>query len=291
MTATPIPRTLTLSIFGDLDISTIDTMPPGRKPVITHLAAESSRNRVYKAVQVEFERGHQAFFVCPRITKSAHETGKDSGENNGRKAYELRDAESLFQDLTEKIFPDRTGGLIHSKLPEDEKKAVMERFRRGDLQYVVATSVVEVGVDIPNATCMVVEHAERFGLSALHQLRGRVGRSGLQAYAFLIFSDSLTEQGKERLRVMRETTDGFVIAEEDLKIRGPGDIAGTQQSGFLRLTYSDLVRDFSILRSTRERAIQLLQEDPGLLQPAHEVLRNVLRKAPPFEEEYLYPEG
>lgn len=328
MTATPIPRTLTISIFGDLDVSTIDTMPPGRKPVITHLAAESSRDRVFRAVQVEFERGHQAFFVYPRIAKnssgansSAAEAAADkksSGElgNSGKGgefgkmgskgssspeqsresrqqsgSFDLRDAESMYQELSSRVFPGIPGGIIHSKLPEEEKKAVMERFRKGELSYVVATSVVEVGVDIPNATCMVIEHAERFGLSALHQLRGRVGRGGSQAYTFLIFSDTLTDQGKERLRVMRETSDGFVIAEEDLKIRGPGDIAGTQQSGFLQLTFSDLVRDFQILLDTRKRVLKLIKEDPGLLEPRHKVIRTVLQKVPPFQEENIYQEG
>jgi ATP-dependent DNA helicase RecG len=272
MTATPIPRTLALTVFGDLDVSTIRTMPPGRMPVKTHLASEKSRDRVYAAVQVEFDRGRQAYFVYPRID----ETG----------ASELRDAESMYAYLTKEVYSGIPAGLIHSRIAEEQKLSVMERFRSGELRYLVATSVVEVGVDVPNAVCMVIEHAERFGLSALHQLRGRVGRGNIQSYAFLIYSDELSPEGKERLMVMRETHDGFLIAEKDLRIRGPGEIAGTRQSGFLKLTAADIILDHALLEQARSEAEQLLARDPGLLDPSHQVIREVLTRCPPFEEEY-----
>ncbi len=273
MTATPIPRTLTMTIFGDLDISTIDTMPPGRKPVITHLASEKSRNRVYKAVKAEFDKGHQAYFVYPRI---------EQGEGSN-----LKDAHSMYEYLTQKVFPGIPAGLIHSQVPQEEKEQTMEAFKRGSIVYLVATSVIEVGVHVANASCMVIEHAERFGLSALHQLRGRVGRGHDQAYAFLVFSEELTEQGKRRLKIMKESSDGFLIAEEDLKIRGPGDIAGTQQSGFIQLTFADLVRDLDLLQETLHAVQDILKDDPGLLKAEYAVCREVLRKAPPFREELI----
>ncbi len=273
MTATPIPRTLAMTVFGDLDVSTIDTMPPGRKPVITHLASEASRSRVYQAVRSEFERGHQAYFVYPRIEQ--------------KEGSKLRDAESMFSYLSNEVFPGITGGLIHSQLPLETKESVMDAFRKGAVVYLAATSVIEVGVDVPNATCMVIEHAERFGLSALHQLRGRVGRGSGQAYAFLIYSQELTDSGKQRLQVMKQTSDGFVIAEEDMKIRGPGDLTGIQQSGFLRLSFSDLVEHLDILKETLSAVQTILSEDPGLLTPAHQVFLNVLEKAPPFQEELI----
>ncbi|MBL7006980.1 MAG: ATP-dependent DNA helicase RecG [Spirochaetia bacterium] len=271
MTATPIPRTLALTVFGDLDVSSIHTMPPGRLPVKTYLAAEKSRERVYAAVKVEFERGHQAYFVYPRID--------DTGNSD------LRDAETMFDYLTKKVYPGLPAGLIHSRIPEDEKLSIMDRFRRGELVYLVATSVVEVGVDVPNAACMIIEHAERFGLSALHQLRGRVGRGTAQSYAFLIYSDALSPEGRARLLVMKESNDGFVIAEKDLSIRGPGEIAGIRQSGFLKLVAADLVLDHELLTQARKTADLILSKDPGLLSLENTAFREVLSRCPPFDEE------
>ncbi len=271
MTATPIPRTLTMTVFGDLDVSTIDTMPPGRKPVITHLASEQSRMRVYQAVRRELERGRQAYFVYPRIGQGVEEA--------------LKDATSMYRYLTEEVYPGMPAGLVHSKVPQDEQERTMAAFKKGSILYLVATSVVEVGVHVPHATCMVIEHAERFGLSALHQLRGRVGRGSDQAYAFFIYSRELTDQGKQRLKVMKETTDGFRIAEEDLKIRGPGDISGTRQSGFIQLTFGDLVRDLKVLHTTRKEADRIIDEDPGLLSPSYSICREVLERSADFTEE------
>jgi ATP-dependent DNA helicase RecG len=199
---------------------------------------------------------------------------------------DLKDALSMFAKLSAEVFPDLRLGLIHSKVREDEKLKVMEDFFLHKTDILVATSVVEVGVDVPNATAIVIEHAERFGLSALHQLRGRVGRGEHQSYAFLIYSEKLTPDGIERLKVMMETLDGFKIAEEDLKLRGPGELLGARQSGFLRLRIADLVRDKRLLLVARKDAFALLEADPGLLEPGHAVIRNVLAKVPPFQDEF-----
>lgn len=244
MSATPIPRTLALSVFGDLDISVIRTMPPGRKPIITHLAREGNEARVYEFIRKELLAGKQAYFVYPLIEESD--------------TLSLKSAEEMFATLRDSVFQGMSIALIHSKIPEGEQRDIMEAFRTGSIRILVATSVVEVGVDVANATCMVIEHAERFGLSALHQMRGRVGRDTVQSYCFLVYAENLTEDGKARLKIMHETTDGFVIAEEDLKIRGPGDVTGIQQSGYIAFTLADPVRDNEILLEARKAAFELL---------------------------------
>ena len=271
MTATPIPRTLALTVYGDLEVSTIRTLPPGRKPVVTHLARHGNEAKVYEFVRKELTAGRQAYFVYPLIAES--------------EATELKNAKAMARRLSEEVYPGLPGGLIHSRLPDEEKRSTMEAFTRGDLRYLVATSVVEVGVDVAAATCMVVEHAERFGLAALHQLRGRVGRSEAQSYCFLVYSRDLTEEGKRRLMAMKETTDGFALAEEDLRIRGPGEIAGIAQSGSLRLAFADPVRDADLLEAARRDAAQIVDRDPGLLEPEHRVIREVLERANPFPAE------
>jgi ATP-dependent DNA helicase RecG len=268
MSATPIPRTLALTVFGDMDVSVIKDMPPGRKPVKTHLAKESNEKKVYDYVRGELEQGRQAYFVYPLI---------EEGD-------EIKDAVSMAQRLSKEIFPKQKTALIHSKIPEEEKIKTMEAFRKGEIQILAATSVVEVGVDVPNATCMVIEHAERFGLSALHQLRGRVGRGQEQSYCFLVYSDELTEDGKTRLKVMLENQDGFVIAEEDLKLRGPGLVAGTEQSGYLVLGMANPIRDMEELEKARKDAFSILENDPGLLLQDNRVIARVLEQAPPFCE-------
>ncbi len=273
MTATPIPRTLTLTFFGDLDISSIKTMPPGRKPIVTHLARQSNAEKVYNAVRHELERGHQAYFVYPLISESEKSS--------------LKDAEGAVEYLNNTVFPDYEVALIHSKIREDEKLQRMHDFSVGKIDVLVSTSVVEVGVDVKNATCMIIEHAERFGLAGLHQLRGRVGRSTLQSYAFLVYSEELTDEGKQRLMVMKQSSDGFYIAEEDLKIRGPGEMTGTRQSGFMRLKFADLGTDLKLLDTARKDAFRIIKADPGLLQPAHSRLRRVLECCPPFPEDTL----
>jgi ATP-dependent DNA helicase RecG len=276
MSATPIPRTLALTVFGDLDASVIRDLPPGRKPVKTHLARESNEGKVYEFVGRELAAGRQAYFVYPLI---------EAADNR-----DLKDAESMAERLAVRVFPQYKTALIHSRLDEEEKRKTMEAFRRGDVRILVATSVVEVGVDVSNATCMVIEHAERFGLSALHQLRGRVGRGGEQSYCFLVYSDEgpegdgLTEDGKARLKVMLENSDGFVIAEEDLKIRGPGQFAGVEQSGYLTLGIADLVRDANELALARSDAFAMLEADPGLLSLEYRRVAEVLERAPPFSQ-------
>jgi ATP-dependent DNA helicase RecG len=270
MSATPIPRTLALTVFGDMDVSVIRDMPPGRKPVKTHLARESSERRVYDFVRGKLAAGCQAYFVYPLI-------------ENGEEA-DLKDAVSMAQRLAEEVFPGYTVALIHSRLDEEKKSRTMEQFRNGKTAVLVATSVVEVGVDVPNANCMVIEHAERFGLSALHQLRGRVGRGQDQAYCFLVYSDELTDDGKARLKVMLENTDGFVIAEEDLKLRGPGQIAGVEQSGYLSLGIANPIRDVDTLAKARADAFFILENDPGLVLDDHRIIARVLEEAPPFGE-------
>ncbi|MCF6334816.1 MAG: ATP-dependent DNA helicase RecG [Spirochaetales bacterium] len=270
MTATPIPRTLTLTLFGDMDVSVIKTMPIGRKPVITHLSVIGKEDKVYSAVKTEIDKGHQAYFVYPRI------------ETNNSPA-DLKDAEGMYKYLREEVFPYYHLGLIHSQLPEEEKIKTMELFSSGKIDILVSTSVVEVGVDIPNASCMVVEHAEQFGLAGLHQLRGRVGRGKNQSYAFLVYAKELTETGKQRLKIMMDYNDGFSIAEEDLKLRGPGELAGRRQSGFLNLTYADLVRDFEILERARDDAGKILDNDPGFLLSENSVIREVFDRCSPFK--------
>jgi len=272
MSATPIPRTLALTAFGDLKTSVIRTMPHGRKPIVTHTNKMANQQKVYDFVKAELALGHQAYFVYPLIDAS--------------ESLDLKDAQGMAAQLSS-LFPAHKVGLIHSRLPEEEKTLVMEEFSKGKVAVLVATSVVEVGVDVANATCMVIEHAERFGLSALHQLRGRVGRSGLQSYCFLVFGENLTDDGKTRIRVMMETTDGFKIAEEDLKLRGPGDIAGARQSGFLKLSIADLGRDLPILMACREDLLQRLSRDPGFELPEHAGLKRLWEKCPPFSDELV----
>lgn len=263
MTATPIPRTLALTVFADQDISTIRTMPNGRIPIKTHLVRESRREEMFAAIEVEFKRGHQAYFVYPRIT--------DEGESD------LRDVNTMYEELR-KRYPNYRSRMIHSKLADEEKMEILTSFRLHELDYLVSTSVVEVGIDIPNATVIVIEHAERFGLAALHQLRGRVGRSDLPSHCFLVFGSSLTEEGKERLKILNETNDGFLIAEKDLEIRGPGDIVGSRQSGFISLKYASLTEDYELINQAKAEAERIVREDRGLIKGENACLRQVVMK-------------
>lgn len=262
MTATPIPRSLALTMLADYDISTLRTMPSGRIPIKTHtIFQENTRKAMYETVGVEFQRGHQAYFVYPRID--------DEGDGG------LLDVTTMYSRLKE-IYPGVPSALIHSKLPEEEKMGILSDFRDRKLMYLVATSVVEVGIDVPDATCMVIEHAERFGLAALHQLRGRVGRSTLPSYCFLVAIGSLTDDARERLRIMKETNDGFLIADKDLEIRGPGDIGeGERQSGFVSLRFSSIASDLKLVEEARAECERILAEDRGLLKAENAPLRNI----------------
>ncbi|QTQ16961.1 ATP-dependent DNA helicase RecG [Treponema parvum] len=262
MSATPIPQTLALTAFGDLDVSVIKTMPSGRKPVITYLVREGNEKNVYGAVLKELKAGHQAYFIYPAIEGSSEGSEQNTAKENSADDETLKSvkaAEEAFALLSSKIFPEYQCALLHSKIDEDTQIRVLKEFRDGKIKILVATTVVEVGVDVPSATCMVIEQADRFGLAQLHQLRGRVGRGNAQSYCFLVYGKNITESGIARMKALRENTDGFIIAEEDLKLRGPGELTGTAQSGILSLGISDLVRDRRILEQARADAFNLMQ--------------------------------
>lgn len=261
MSATPIPQTLALTVFGDLDISTIRTMPRGRKPVKTYLSVMGHETNAYEAVRKELEAGHQAYFVYPRISESPDQ-GTDAGLQFSDQA--LKSAEEMFSFLSEKIYPSFKCALIHSKIEEDEQNRILHDFRDNKIQILVATTVVEVGVDVPNATCIVIEHADRFGLAELHQLRGRVGRGDAQSFCFLIYGKNITEDGKQRMKALHESTDGFAIAEEDLRLRGPGQVTGTMQSGYLALGIADLARDKQLLIQARYDAFTQIRKNRSI---------------------------
>jgi len=264
MTATPIPRTLAMTIYGDLDVSVIDEMPPGRMPVETKVFPESARERVYRIVEEEVRKGRQAFIVYPLVEES--------------EKLDLRDATQMAEHLQTEIFPRFRIGLLHGRMKSEEKEAIMMEFKEGRIQILVATTVVEVGIDIPNASAMIVEHAERFGLSQLHQLRGRIGRGHYPSKCILLAQYRSSEEAKVRLRAMETTNDGFQIAEEDLALRGPGEFFGIRQSGFPDFRVAHLVRDTPILVEARKEAFRLIQEDPELSRPSHLALKDVLRK-------------
>jgi ATP-dependent DNA helicase RecG len=256
MTATPIPRTLAMSVYGDLDISVIDELPPGRKSVQTVHRFDKNRLAVFKFMKEEIAKGRQVYVVYPLIQES--------------EAMDYKDLMDGFESISRE-FPKPTYQLsiVHGKMKAADKKIEMDRFVKGETQLMVATTVIEVGVNVPNASIMVVESAERFGLSQLHQLRGRVGRGADQSYCVLMTSFKLSEQAKTRIGTMVQTSDGFEIAEVDLKLRGPGNLMGTQQSGVLNLKIADLVKDHELLKLAREAASQVLKEDPILQLPSH----------------------
>lgn len=246
MTATPIPRTLALILYGDLDISIIDELPPGRKKVLTYAVDSSMRERVYNFIRKQVVEGRQVYIVCPLVEESD--------------AVEAVSASELAYQLAHKTFSDLKVGLVHGKMRPSEKDDVMKRFISGETDILVSTTVIEVGVNVPNAALMVIENAERFGLSQLHQLRGRVGRSGYQSYCIL-FNDSKSELARERMKVMTETIDGFVISEKDLELRGPGDFFGTRQHGIPELKIANLYKDMEVLKKAQEAAEILIRDD------------------------------
>jgi ATP-dependent DNA helicase RecG len=254
MTATPIPRTLAMSVYGDLDISVIDELPPGRKDIKTVHRFDANRLKVFRFLKDEIARGRQAYIVYPLIQESEALDYKDLMDGYA----------SIERDFPK---PNYQISIVHGKMKPADKDYEMNRFQKGETQIMVATTVIEVGVDIPNASVMVVESAERFGLSQLHQLRGRVGRGAEQSYCILMTSHKLTADAKTRLETMVRTNDGFEISEMDLKLRGPGDLMGTQQSGILNLRIADIVRDSEILKIARNYARDVLKDDPGLVKP------------------------
>jgi ATP-dependent DNA helicase RecG len=262
MTATPIPRTLAMTVYGDLDVSVIDEMPPGKKPVRTVLMGESKRQAVYETIRKELAKGHQAFIVYPLVEQS---------EN-----LDLKDATKMAEHLQKDIFPDDKVGLIHGKMKDKEKDAVMKDFLDNNISILVATTVIEVGIDVPRASLMVIEHAERFGLSQLHQLRGRVGRRDIPSSCILLADYKVSADARKRLKVMEKTTDGFALAEEDLVIRGPGDFLGTRQSGLPDFRIASIIRDARILNDAKEDAFALAARDPLLEKPEHAILKTAL---------------
>jgi ATP-dependent DNA helicase RecG len=262
MTATPIPRTLAMTVFGDLSLSVIDEMPPGRSPIETRLCFESRREQVYGLIREEISKGQQVYVIYPLV----EETEKS----------ELKAATQMAEHLAGDIFPDLRVGLLHGRLRPEEKEGVMRSFKERDIDILVATTVIEVGIDVPNASLMVVEHAERFGLSQLHQLRGRVGRGSARSRCILLTPGRMSEEGSKRLRVMEETNDGFRIAEADLEIRGPGDFLGTRQAGIPDFRVANILRDGRILEEARAEAFALLEHDPRLER--HQRLREELVK-------------
>jgi ATP-dependent DNA helicase RecG len=228
-----------LTLYGDLDISVIDELPPGRKPIVTKHVTNHEIEKVYSFVKKQIDTGRQAYVVYPVIEESK---------------LELKAAIEEFERLSKQVYPQLKLGLLHGRMSSEEKDAVMQSFRKNETQILVATTVIEVGVDVPNATVMVIEHAERFGLSQLHQLRGRVGRGAEQSYCVLLASDKQTDVARERLGIMEETNDGFKIAEKDLEIRGPGELMGTRQAGLPEFRVANLVRDLDILQAARREA-------------------------------------
>ena len=262
MSATPIPQTLALTVFGDLDVSVIKSMPEGRKPIQTFLVKEGNEQNAYNAVLKELQKGHQAYFVYPAIESEFSSDNDDESGNEGGSSgegYKIKSAEKNFANLSRNIYPDYNCALIHSKVDEERQIQILNDFHAGKIQVLAATTVVEVGVDVPNATCMVIEQADRFGMAQLHQLRGRVGRGKDQSYCILIYSKNLSESGIERMKALRESTDGFYIAEQDLKTRGPGEITGTLQAGNLVLGIADPVRDKDLLLQARTDAFTVFQ--------------------------------
>ena len=262
MSATPIPQTLALTVFGDLDVSVIKTMPQGRKPIQTFLVKEGNEQNAYNAVLKELKKGHQAYFVYPAIDSefSYDDEGSNYSTNSDGEGLRIKSAEKNFENLSRNIYPDFNCALIHSRVDEERQIQILNDFYSGKIQILAATTVVEVGVDVPNATCMVIEQADRFGMAQLHQLRGRVGRGSDQSYCILIYSKNLSESGIERMKALRESTDGFYIAEQDLKTRGPGEITGTLQAGNLELGIADPVRDKDLLLQARTDAFTMFSK-------------------------------
>jgi len=261
MTATPIPRTLTMTFYGDLDISVIDQLPPGRRPVKTHWKLPYDRPSVYEGIRKLIEEGRQVYFVCPMVSES--------------EKMQAQAAEDLYYRLTQTIYPDLRIGLLHGQMKARDKEEVMERFRAHALDILVSTTVIEVGVDVPNGSVMVIEDANRFGLSQLHQLRGRVGRGAHQSYCILI-ADAKGDEARQRMEIIRDTNDGFKIAEEDMRLRGPGDVAGTRQSGNLDFKIADLIQDSKMLEVARQAAMKVIELDPSLSASCWSLVRQRL---------------
>ena len=251
MSATPIPRTLAMSYYADLDVSVIDELPPGRTPIVTKLVSDARREEVFERMRAACLEGRQAYWVCPLIDES--------------EALQLQTALEIHATLSQ-IFPELRIGLAHGRLSSAEKAETMAAFKAGELQLLVATTVIEVGVDVPNASLMVIDHAERMGLAQLHQLRGRVGRGAAESMCVLLFQQPLSELARARLKIIFENTDGFEIAQQDLRLRGPGELLGARQSGVPMLRFADLGEDDKLLDRARDIADEMLRDFPDAAQ-------------------------
>ena len=271
MSATPIPRSLAMTVYADLDVSVIKDLPAGRKPIRTAIRSQKKREDVYRFVEQEVKDGGQVYIVYPLVEES--------------EALDLKDATAGFEKL-KKQFPDFKVGLIHGQMKTEEKDGAMQAFIKNEIQILVSTTVIEVGVDVPNASIMIIEHAERFGLSQLHQLRGRIGRGERQSYCILMPDVKVSKSGAVRLKTMEETNDGFRIAEADLKLRGPGDFLGTKQSGLPDFKFADIVEDQFLLGQAKEKAMELLGEDPQLQSPQNNSLQKIF--SPYFKEKVKF---
>lgn len=259
MTATPIPRTLAMTVYGDLDTSTIDEMPAGRKPIRTLHRTDAARLQVFGFIREQINLGRQAYIVYPLIEESA--------------ALDLKDLMDGYESIA-RAFPEFQLSIVHGKMKPDDKEFEMRRFVKGETHIMVATTVIEVGINVPNASIMVIENAERFGLAQMHQLRGRVGRGAEQSYCLLMTKDKLSQEARTRIQTMVRTNDGFEIAQVDLKLRGPGDLTGTQQSGVMDLLVADLIEDGNILQAARQEAQSIIDEDPRLESDKHRVIKS-----------------
>jgi ATP-dependent DNA helicase RecG len=276
MTATPIPRTLSLTLYGDLEVSIIDELPPGRKPVETRLVSLAERQEAYDEVRRELDTGRQAYVICPLVEES-------------EALEDVRAAEELHEELEAEIFPDRRVGLLHGRMKAADKRDVMAAFRGGEIEVLVATVVVEVGVDVPNASSIVIEGAERFGLSQLHQLRGRVIRGHHPPKCFLV-ADPRTQDAEQRLEALTRYQDGFKLSEVDLAIRGEGTLFGSRQSGMPDLKVAKLLRDMDLLVEARREAFTLVAGDPTLKRPDHRPLRREVKDLLGADVDWLFRE-
>jgi ATP-dependent DNA helicase RecG len=271
MTATPIPRSLALTVYGDLDLTLMDEMPPGRQEISTHILFSRERERAYSFIRRQLDQGRQAFIIYPLVEGGSAANGEEN-------SAESRAAVEEHQRLQKEVFPDARLGLLHGRMKAEEKEQVMAAFRDGETQILVSTSVVEVGVDVPNATVMLIEGANRFGLAQLHQFRGRVGRGSEKSYCLLVpETDDAAEN--ERLTAMVETNDGFVLAERDLEQRGPGDFLGTRQSGYITGLRLASLTDVQLIEKARRMAKKVFEQDPGLVQPENTLLASALERS------------
>jgi len=264
MTATPFPRALVLTLYGDTDLSIIDEMPPGRQKVATYWRGEKTRERLYEYIRQKVREGDQAYMVYPLVEMSDK--------------LSLKDATRMAEHLQRDVFPELRVGLIHGRLKQEEKDRIMQEFKNGKIQILIATVVIESGIDVSNASIMVIEHAERFGLAQLHQLRGRIGRGTRKSYCYLMTGWNLTSEAMTRLKIIENSSDGFLIAEEDLKLRGPGDLAGIEQHGPINFGLVDLKNDIGILEMAREQAFGLLGIDPEIQKPGHRRIGEIMKK-------------